>query len=853
MCRLLPYGGALRCLPLLWILACATPPLQSQSNPEADGAVSPADQGVVTDSAPDAVADAGVADAAPDALTCMTDVECGDGLCMAGNCVERAPDMPLTWPQDGVVRVAAARFDATPEEFETWRDAAGPECPDNRPGRFDGRVDAPPSDAPCADTYEDANGNGRFDAIWLAGAGADRPAMALDDGNPPEGRVLLMTRGEIARLWVVLDVHAIDAAQVHRFQTEIAARLGLSPGQILVQATGSRSGPDVVGLSGPSIARFETGLSMRLGEGLGLLGSLPARSGLDKRWWDAVTARCAAAARRAAARLGSAQVRIGQATLPVDGAPIEALPDLDADGLRNDADDLLAWRSAAQLLARSHRLPGRIDPQLKVIRIEGADDLNPIILVSWAVAPATSDAPILSADFPGHLRRFIEERHPGAVAIWTPGVADDSVRAGAGAFIPAVDGEGRPIDAAAEPVDVLADAAPADAPAHALGAFLGARALAAVADADATPLDLQVRSRYAWLPLTNPRFGIAARLRLMPGLGDWMTGRAVTDAWASGAQTPACGGLGCLRYRLDHIALGPVELLTTPGALDVGYALGREALAVPFDDQRNLLDLDGDAIADAVDALIEVLTRNDSHETAVTPSGPANPQRFDAIEGLGGERIWLLGRVNGGVGSAMPAESHQNVFEGQLEVLQRAVQAPPIASINLCRNAFDCRGEITLGELVDLTWASQPNVLADLPGAHELWLLTDPPREPIVDWHIEDADGTVVLFGGPLDLGPGRRAFVAEHDLVRAGVGRGHRLALGPPGAVAHRLEIGGVVPVELRTHPNAGDEWWSSSPAAGDQIYRVACELLYDGECPTARGAQGDDPMQGLPRVPGD
>jgi hypothetical protein len=138
-------------------------------------------------------------------------------------------------------------------------------------------------------------------------------------------------------------------------------------------------------------------------------------------------------------------------------------------------------------------------------------------------------------------------------------------------------------------------------------------------------------------------------------------------------------------------------------------------------------------------------------------------------------------------------------------------------------------------------------VLADLPGAHELWLTADPPDMPVVDWHIESADGEVLLFGGPLTLGPGRRAYVPEHDLVRANIGRGYMLALGPPEAVITRLPIGGVVPVELRTHPNAGDAWRASSPEGGDRVYTVACQLLYDGDCPMPLG----EPMQGLPLAP--
>lgn len=857
MCRRRPSGGLLRRLHLpltvsaiVLALAACDAPVQTGSaepGPYFDVGVEPDAGVVITDDG-----SVGDADAGYEWVNCDADDVCPPAQeCADGACVER-PDVPaLAWPRDGVVRLAAAGFDIAPEEIETWHDAAGPSCPDNRAGRFDGRVDMPPRLGACHDTYDDANGNGRFDAVWLAGDGLDRPAADIDNDNPPAGRVVLITRDDAVRLLVVLDVHAINAARASALSRALTERLGLPRESVIVQATGNRSAPDAVGLSGPGIGSLDDALQRQLSGASGLLGSLPTRAGVDTSWWTALIARSEAASRRAAARLGPVRVRVGTSALPV-GEVVDAVPDANEDAMINDHEDLQTWRAQPQSLVTQTRLPRQVDPTLRTLRFDDTRGDPVAVLVSWAVAPATVQTPILSADFPGRLRADIEAALPGAVGVWLPGAADDTTLAGAGAFIPSVDADGRPLDLDGTPAD-FDDAAPAQDPTRDLGRLLAARALASVDAAEPVAVQFEVTSRFAWVPLTNPRFGLAARLGLMPRLGDWLTGRAATDAWASGAQAPACGGLGCLRYRLDRIALGPVTLLTTPAALDVSYSLGRAATSIDFAGERNLRDLDGDAVLDAVDLEIEVLTRSDLHEAPVTIVGPANPQRFDAVDGLGRDDVWLLGRANGGVGSLRSRESHQNVFEGQLDGLRRAIAAPLVADFDLCGAAFPCFGRIALGELVDLTWSAQPALLADLAGAHELMLAGDLPVDWAIaewsdeDWHIETAEGDVVLFGGPLQLGPDRRAFVSEHDLVRAGIGSGDVLALGAPGAIEVRLPIDGVVPVVLRDHPNAGDAWSSVSPAAGDHVYTVACELLVDGPCPTPRA----EVMQGLPMAP--
>ena len=83
----------------------------------------------------------------------------------------------------------------------------------------------------------------------------------------------------------------------------------------------------------------------------------------------------------------------------------------------------------------------------------------------------------------------------------------------------------------------------------------------------------------------------------MGPLGDWVLGVVPTTGWAPAAEAPSCGGLGCLRYRVDRIQLaGNLALLTMPGAPLLAYAAGRPQSSMDFGDVRNLRDLDGDGV-----------------------------------------------------------------------------------------------------------------------------------------------------------------------------------------------------------------------------------------------------------------
>lgn len=831
---------------------------------------------------------------APDSgAECSMDRDCGDqSWCDTDRrCVPAAESLFVDVPADGVTRAAAGAFDITPAYLETWTDRAGPDCRDNVAGRFDGRIDEPSPEDPCRDGFDDANDNGRFDAIWLGGAGANRPAAAVDNALPPEGRVLLLAREDQLWLLITLDVHAIGEAAVRDLARRIRLRLGIPETAIAIQATGTRAGPDAVGLWGPDLAAapegIAAGLARLVGERPGAFASVPVESGVDAAWWADVQDAAVGAVEAAGRGLTPVQVRTATAALPMRpdpavGGPIE-LPDVADDGVLNDSADLAAARTVRRWLSRDHRWPQQRDRLVRAFLLESTVGENAPVAVglTWGAAPATrlveGAQPLCSADFPGAARAWIEDRSPGAVAIFMPGAADDAVVADALAFVPAVDTDGRLLDLDDEPVEDAARerAAEAKLPTDSLGRLLATRAWRALQAAEAVDAQLEVSGRYAWVPLTNPRWGLAARLGVLPGLSDWLTGRRSTNAWASAQTAPSCGGLGCLRYRLDRVSLGPVALLTTPGALDDGFVRGRRAATMAFGGARAFVDLDADGVLDADDPEIRARVRAGDQQIEVVLPAPLNPQQFAGLPALESDTTWVVGRTNGGAGSLRESTAHVNVFEGALQPLLGLVADEVSAQIEPCQLGYPCDARITLGELAEDALSAQPETVGSLLGSHELWVVEDaltmpePPdgeedgeadggggaggaeRVPeALAWWIESPEGMRRAEGEALIPGPGNRGFTLEVDLAAAGVVRNDRLFV--PALSEMSFTIGGVVPVELRAHPNAADAWWSSAGAGGNLVYNAACALAAGGECAAPRPAPpAGDPNETLPQVP--
>ena len=141
-------------------------------------------------------------------------------------------DLHLKSPESPIF-AGFAKVDITPRKFETWTDANG----DSRYNPEDG------------DTFEDANGNGQFDAIWLAGFHNSRPAQGVLD--PLWARAMVLEVGEIKITLCVIDMIGFGNDEVILARKRI---LESNPDldYVLIASTHVHSSPDLIGQWGPS-------------------------------------------------------------------------------------------------------------------------------------------------------------------------------------------------------------------------------------------------------------------------------------------------------------------------------------------------------------------------------------------------------------------------------------------------------------------------------------------------------------------------------------------------------------------------------------------------------------------------
>ena len=107
-------------------------------------------------------------------------------------------ELDLVLPASGAdtaindLQVGVAKLDITPkmEDYEPWTDV-------NNNTKFD----------PGVDTYEDLNGNGRFDGIWIAGFNTNRPAKGIHD--PQWVRTIALRNNGVTLVLVTIDAIGI--------------------------------------------------------------------------------------------------------------------------------------------------------------------------------------------------------------------------------------------------------------------------------------------------------------------------------------------------------------------------------------------------------------------------------------------------------------------------------------------------------------------------------------------------------------------------------------------------------------------------------------------------------------------
>jgi len=243
---------------------------------------------------------------------------------------------------DGILYVGAAKVDITPA-VETYEDTNG-----------NGRYDA-------GEPFKDLNGNGKWDPVWLAGF---KPRTAESVHDPLWARAILFELNGVRAIVISCDIVGFLHPRVRKLREQI-------PGidHVIFTSTHCHSAPDTVGLWGP----------------------FPGVSGLS----DAVLRQLENAVVEVARQAVEARV---PASLSAGEAHVGGVcKDIRPPDVRNE--------TAASLLAR--------DRSGKAVAV----------LVNFAMHPEGMGGKnrAVSSDYPHYLREAVERDFPGAIAVFVSG------------------------------------------------------------------------------------------------------------------------------------------------------------------------------------------------------------------------------------------------------------------------------------------------------------------------------------------------------------------------------------------------------------------------------------------------
>jgi hypothetical protein len=317
--------------------------------------------------------------------------------------------------------------------------------------------------------WQDGNGNGRFDAVWLAGFQNRRPAAGVHD--PLWARAMVLDDGATRVAIVVLDAIGLMHDQVVDIRRRLPPELGLT--YTIVCSTHTHQAPDLQGLWGPGFAR----------------------SGVVPAYRERVVEGAARAVARAVGALQPAVLRFAR------------VPD------------------AARPFVEDSRRPLVLDPGLRVLHAVAAVSGRTLgTFVTWGNHPETAwrHNLLVSSDYPHYLREALEEGlvRDGQVAV--PGLGGTAVFAvGAiGGLMTTRPGFGVP-----DPFTDVVHEEPSFEKARAQGQQIARLVLAALGGdgvVEVREAAIALRARTLEVPLDNPLLLVGASLGAVErGFASW--------------------------------------------------------------------------------------------------------------------------------------------------------------------------------------------------------------------------------------------------------------------------------------------------------------------------------------------
>lgn len=323
--------------------------------------------------------------------------------------------MPLL--EDGVTYAGVAVIDVTPSIVETYTDL-------NDNHTFDGCLDDPTASRDgCDEPFDDANGNGVFEPVWIGGFGPLRPAQGVHD--PVYARALVIAEDGEYQAFVALDFVGLMFPRIHEARDALAAD-GFDPDHLLVSSSHNHQGPDTMGLWGnPYNLASPT-------------------SGLDRNYQSFIADAIEEAVREAAGSMVPVQLTVGAENLR------------DLDPLFNGSDWGGHSPDAIQHgLVHDGRDPVVVSDQLLVLHGAHAETGEGVFtLTNWSGHPEVwgSEQSLISSDWVGVTRTALEAEL-GGVALHLPECLG-GMQSALGGDMPLVDDAGERIWRSCDAVSV---------------------------------------------------------------------------------------------------------------------------------------------------------------------------------------------------------------------------------------------------------------------------------------------------------------------------------------------------------------------------------------------------------------
>lgn len=463
---------------------------------------------------------------------------------------------------DNTLRAGASAIVITPLGFETFNDV-------NKNGNFDpgkgdtfndcGRDRICPNDpnypGPDPDGTE---GNGEFDAIWIAGYGSNRPANGVHDDLYV--RALVVSYNDTYFVSIVYDFVGILLNRTEMIKDKLEER-GFNRNRIMVTAIHNHEGPDTMGMWGP----------------------VWVTSGVYKPYMDYFVDAGVAAVEQAVANLKPASLKLGEVRIR----------DLDPYynginfGGRNDKRPYLVG------IINDIRDPIIVHDIVYAMQYSSEDGSTIATLFNFSGHPEVlgGENNFLSADYVGYARKRVEQEF-GGIAIFVPSTVGGMMSSLDGA-VPLIEEDGTHTYQKCTQTDVdnnnqysctkvgddrrdeFNDKIPViieqpDSPpdvfdyARSVGFIVGEGVNTAIKNGEVAEINkILVKSTPVYIPVDNPLFDVALRVGIFEvGIDDLIQG-------------PDCGYSGCVPDTMFYVKLGDsAEILTIPGELFPELAIG---------------------------------------------------------------------------------------------------------------------------------------------------------------------------------------------------------------------------------------------------------------------------------------